>query len=112
MRTELAMNEERVVHQSKVLEFNEKLKQFAKRQKQFKVDEAQRLLREVEWKQKENAERLKCVQHLHLLINRGLAAGKNAAPMVLLRPNLPPPPNMVQAAASVQRVLTAEQQRV
>ncbi len=77
------MNEEWVVHQSKVLEFNEKSKQFAARQKQFEADEAQRLLHEAEWKQKENAEWLKSAQRLHLLINQGPAAGRNAAPMVL-----------------------------
>ncbi len=52
VRTELAMNEELVVHQSKILEFNEQSKQFAAHKKQFEEDEAQRLLHEVEWKQK------------------------------------------------------------
>ncbi len=49
LRTELAMNDERVAHQSKILQFNEKSKQFAARQKQFDADEVQRLLREAEW---------------------------------------------------------------
>ncbi len=48
------MNEELVAHQSKILEFNEQLKQFAAHKKQFEADEAQRLQREAEWKQKEN----------------------------------------------------------
>ncbi len=50
MHTKRQMNEESVVHQSKILEFNEQLKQFAARKKQFEEDEAQRLLCEAEWK--------------------------------------------------------------
>ncbi len=49
MRTELANNEEHVVHQSKILEFNEQVKMFEARKKQFDTDEARRLLREAEW---------------------------------------------------------------
>ncbi len=64
MCTELAINEEQVAHQSKILEFNEQSKIFEARKKQYEADKAQRLLREAEWKQKENTEGLKnCCAH-------------------------------------------------
>ncbi len=49
MCTELAINEEQVAHQLKILEFNEQSKIFEARKKQFEADEVQRLLHEAEW---------------------------------------------------------------
>ncbi len=52
------MNEESVMHQSKILQFNEHAKQ-------FQEEEVQRMLHEAEWKQKENDARLKVLHYLH-----------------------------------------------
>ncbi len=106
MRTELAMNDERVAHWLKILEFNEKSKQFAVHQKQFDADEAQRLLREAEWRQKENSEWLKELQCSQQFAQQNVAAGRTAAPTAPLRSNPPPPPRMEQAAASMHQVST------
>ncbi len=117
--TELEMNEDLVMHQSKILKFNEQSKTFAEKarkfpahEKQFEVDEAQRLLCEAEWKQKENnvwLQELQCIQQL----NRWkMAAGNAATPAELPPPpNLPPPPRMEQAVAGTLQVSTTEQQR-
>ncbi len=56
MHTELAINEEQVAHQSKILEFNKQSNNYEVHKRQFKADEAQRLLREAEWQQRENSE--------------------------------------------------------
>ncbi len=101
--TELTMNEEQIVHQSKILEFNKKLKQFAARKKQFDADEAQRLLHEAEWQQRENIERLKELQCSQQFARQKLATGRVGAPTVPPWPNPPPLPRMGQAAAGQQR---------
>ncbi len=62
--SECQMNEEQVAHQSKVLEFNEQSKVFAAHKKQFEADEVQTVLHEAEWKQKENNEQLRRLQHV------------------------------------------------
>ncbi len=109
---ELANNEEQVVRQSKILEFNKQVKMFEARKKQFQVDKAQRLLREAEWQQRENSERLKGLQHSQQLAQQQLAAGRTAMPPAPPRPDPPPPPRMEPAAASLPQVSTAAQQHV
>ncbi len=52
VRTKLQMNEESVVHQWKILEFNEQAKQFTEHKKQSQEEEVQITLREAQWKQK------------------------------------------------------------
>ncbi len=51
-RTGCKMNEVLVMHQSKILQFNECMQQ-------FQIEEMQRTLHEAEWKGREQSERLK-----------------------------------------------------
>ncbi len=88
-----------------------KMKQFAARQKQFDADEAQRLLREAEWRQRENSERLKELQRSQQFAQQNVAAGRFATPTVPPWPNPLQPPRTEQAAASVHQVSTVGLQR-
>ncbi len=101
VRSKLAMNKEWTAHQAKILEFNERAKQFAAHQEQFEVDEAQRWLCEAEWQQREKSEQLRALQCSLQLAQQTLAAGKTAMPTAPPRPKPPLPPRMEQAATSV-----------
>ncbi len=110
-RAEREMNEERIAHQLRILEFNEQSKQFAACQKQYETDEAQRLSHEAEWKQRANNEWLKKLQCIQQLNRQKMAAGNTAAPTAPLPNRLHPPPNKVQAPTQLSNMVLAERQK-